>query len=180
VRDHLKGSARWTGFRQVQGGNSVTGIEIAVGCLVAWTWRKARKVGERADGEVDFVLDTAMGRVHEVIARKLSGNAELERLREEAETGQEQPSALTARRVTEAITAAAESDSSFSAELAEAVKQLEEAQHQAGSAVAGAYGLAVAGDVNLKGGDNSINAAVANIQGPVNIGNPSQPGQETR
>jgi hypothetical protein len=158
----------------------VTGIEIAVGCLVAWTWRKARKVGERADGEVDFALDAAMGRVHEVIARKLSGNAELERLREEAEAGQTEPSTLTSRRVTEAIAAAAESDKSFAAELEGVLAQLEEANRLSGSVVAGAYGLAVEGDVNVKGGDSSFNAGVANIQGPVNIGSPSQPGPETR
>lgn len=155
-------------------------IEVAVGCLVAWTWRKARRVGGLLDEEVDFVEDTLAGKLHAVIARKLNGNSELERLGEEAEAGQEQPSALTARRVTEAVTAAVESDPVFAAELKEAVAQLEAAKQQAGSAAAGAYGLAAAGNVTVNVGDGSFGAGVANIQGGVHLNSPSQPGPETR
>jgi len=155
-------------------------IEVAVGCLVAWTWRKARRVGGRIAGEVDFALDTAMDKVHDVIARKLAGNAELERLSEEAEAGQDEPSALTARRVNDAVTAAVESDPAFAAELREAVAQLEAAKQQPGSAVAGAYGLAAAGNVNVQVAEGGFGAAVANIQGGVHFNNPSQPGPATR
>ncbi|MFC1442861.1 hypothetical protein ABUW04_31890 [Streptacidiphilus sp. N1-10] len=155
-------------------------IEVAVGCLVAWTWRKARKVGGRADEEVDFALEAAADRVHAVIARKLNGNSELERLSEEAEAGQEEPSVVTVRRVNEAVTAAVHSDPSFAEELEQAIARLDEAKQQAGSAAAGAYGLAVAGNSTVSAGDNSFAAGVANIQGGVHFGSPSKPGQETR
>jgi hypothetical protein len=159
-------------------GVAVTGVELAVVYVFAWAVRKARRVAGRADAEVDRALDAGMDRVHELVSRKLGADPELERLAEEAADGQEAPSALTRRRVERALTAAAEQDASFARELEAAVKAVEAAAKSAGPAVAGHYGLAVAGDVSATADHGSFAAGVANIEGGVRLGDPREPGPE--
>ncbi|MFJ7305511.1 hypothetical protein [Streptomyces sp. NPDC099088] len=156
----------------------MTGVEIAVGYVFAWAVRKARRVAGRADAEVDLALDGAMDRVHGVVARRLSGDPELERLEAEAETGQDEPSALTRQRVEAAVSRAVEEDAGFARELDVAVSAVQEAARTAGGAVAGSYGLAVSGDLSVKAEGGSFAAGVANIQDGVRLGNPQQPGTE--
>ncbi|MFJ3775142.1 hypothetical protein ACIPX0_25945 [Streptomyces sp. NPDC090075] len=156
----------------------MTGVEIAVGYVFAWAVRKARRVAGRADAEVDVALDGAMDRVHGVVTRWLGNDPELERLEAEAEAGQEEPSALTRQRVEAAVSRAVEEDAGFARELDVAVSAVQEAARAAGGAVAGAYGLAVSGDLSVKAEGGSFAAGVANIRDGVRLGNPQQPGTD--
>jgi hypothetical protein len=156
----------------------MTGVEIVVGYVFAWAVRKARRVAGRADAEVDLALDGAMDRVHGVVARRLGDDPELERLEAEAAAGQEEPSALTRQRVEAALSRAAEQDTGFAEALEEAVSAVQEAARAAGGAVAGAYGLAVGGDLSVKAEGGSFAAGVANIRDGVRLGNPQRPGTD--
>ncbi|WP_405992295.1 hypothetical protein [Streptomyces sp. NBC_00986] len=156
----------------------MTGVEIAIGYVFAWAVRKARRVAGRADAEVDLALDGAMDRVHGVVARRLGDDSELERLEAEAAAGQEEPSALTRQRVEAAVSRAVEQDAGFARDLDEAVAAVQEAARAAGGAVAGAYGLAVGGDLSVTAEGGSFAAGVANIRDGVRLGNPQQPGTD--
>ncbi len=105
----------------------VVGIEIAVGYVFAWAVRKGRRVAGRADGEVDRVLDAAMDRLDGLIDAKLGADAALVKTREEAADGAVELSERTRRRLTDALTDAAESDVGFAAALGEAVAAVQKA-----------------------------------------------------
>jgi len=156
----------------------MTGVEIAIGYVFAWAVRKARRVAGRADAEVDLALDGAMDRVHGVVARRLGNDPELERLEAEAAAGQDEPSALTRQRVEATVSRAVAQDAGFARDLDEAVAAVQEAARAAGSVVAGAYGLAVGGDLSVKAEGGSFAAGVANIRDGVRLGNPQQPGAD--
>ncbi|MER5699516.1 hypothetical protein ABT255_53470 [Streptomyces mirabilis] len=150
----------------------MTGIEIAVGYLFAWGVRKARRVGDRADAEVDRALDAGMDRLHDLVSRKLDEDPALHRLAEEAGAGQEAPSERTRQRVQLAIEDAAEQDRDFAEALNSAVEQLQKLG-PAGTASAGDGGVAVGGNVSIHSESGS---AAAWTMGDVNLGNPPQPG----
>ncbi|WP_329537106.1 hypothetical protein OG568_52200 (plasmid) [Streptomyces sp. NBC_01450] len=150
----------------------VTGIEIAVGYLFAWGVRKARRVGDRADGEVDRALDVGMDRLHDLVGRKLGEDPALHRLAEEAGAGQEAPSERTRQRVQLALEDAAEQDRGFAEALNSAVGHLQKLG-PSGAASAGDGGVAVSGDVSIRAESGS---AAAWTMGDVNLGNPPQPG----
>lgn len=102
----------------------MTGIEVVVGFLAAWAVRKARRVGDQADAEVDRVLDTAMDRLHETVSRRLEGDPALRRLELEASEGIDNP--RTRQRVELALDEAAEQDTQFAdtiSVLAEEISQ---------------------------------------------------------
>lgn len=103
----------------------MTGIEIAVGYLFAWAVRKARRVAGRADEEVDRALDAGVDRLHDLVTRKLGADPSLDRLTQEAASGQETPSERSWQRVLLALEDAAEGDASFAADLAQAVERLQ-------------------------------------------------------
>lgn len=154
----------------------MTGIEIAIGFLVAWAARKAKRIGHRADAEVDKALDAGMDRLHDLVASKLGPDPALAKLQTEAsETGV--VTARTQDRVRLALEDAAESDPDFALRLNALVRSLQVAR---GVATAGDHGTAVAGDVQIKAEGGSIAAWQL---GDVSIGgerpDPSSPGQPT-
>jgi hypothetical protein len=149
----------------------MTGIEIAIGYVFAWAVRKAKRVAGRADAEMDRSLDASMDRLHDLVSRKLGPDPALQRLTEEATTGQAQPSDRTRQRVQLALEDAAETDPDFAAELARLVEQLQTAG--AGTAIAGDGGQAVGGNVSIQATNNS---AAAWTMGNVTLENPPQPG----
>jgi hypothetical protein len=101
----------------------VTGIEtLAVGYLIAWAVRKARRVGERADAEVDRMLDVGMNQLHELVSAKLGEDPSLFQL--EAEAGDDEDNPRTRERVRLAIEDAVENDHDFKAELERLVMKL--------------------------------------------------------
>src|SRR3954465_11865981 len=119
----------------------MTGIEVVVGYLIAWAVQKARRVGRRADTEVDAVLDAGMDRLHEVVATKLGGDPALTKLESEAAAGE--PGERTKERVRLAVEDAAETDPAFANELSELVAKLRAAEAGAGVAATGDHATAV-------------------------------------
>lgn len=155
----------------------MTGIEVAVGYVFAWLVRKAKRVTGRADAEVDRGLDAGMDRLHELVTAKLGQDPALERAREEAEAGQEEPSERTRRRLTDSLEDAAERDPAFAQLLEQLVKEL-----QATKAAAGG-GVSASGDGQAIGGSVEIHAeggsAAALRMGDVTVGaapDPRRPG----
>nr|QIZ02321.1 chromosome partitioning protein [Streptomyces sp. S1D4-11] len=110
----------------------MVGVEIAVGYVFAWLTRKAKASTDRADAEVERVLDAGMDRVHELVSRKLGQDPALERAAEEAERGLEEPSERTRRRLTDSIEDEAERDPGFAGRLEELVAQLQSAAQAGG------------------------------------------------
>ncbi|MEV7395295.1 hypothetical protein [Streptomyces sp. NPDC091215] len=102
----------------------MTGVEVVVGYMFAWLVRKARRVAGRADGEVDRTLDAGMGRLHDLVSRKLGADPALERAQEEAESEQEALTERTRRRLTDSLEDAVERDGEFAAALEQLVEQL--------------------------------------------------------
>ncbi|MCX5054760.1 MULTISPECIES: hypothetical protein [unclassified Streptomyces] len=151
----------------------MTGIEIAVGYMFAWAVRKAKRVGGRADAEVDRGLDAGMDRLHDLVSRKLGEDPALHRLAEEAQAGQDQASDRTRQRVQLALEDAAEQDPRFREALDRAVEQLQRLSRPSDGASAGDGGVAVGGNVDIRADHGS---AAALTMGDVTLGNPPQPG----
>ncbi|MEV6122098.1 hypothetical protein AB0M23_16445 [Streptomyces sp. NPDC052077] len=101
----------------------MTGVEIAIGCLFAWAARKARRVGEQADQEVDRALDAAMDRVHTVVSEKLGQETALARLDEEASAGRTEPTPETQQWLRFALKDAIDRDAAFAELLRDALAQ---------------------------------------------------------
>ena len=96
----------------------MTGVELLAGAAVAYLVRKARRVGGRADTEVDRVLDEGMDALHELVTAKIGDDSALKRLEAGSDTER------TQRRVADAIADAAEDDEAFAARLSELVESL--------------------------------------------------------
>ncbi|MCL2554993.1 MAG: chromosome partitioning protein [Actinomycetia bacterium] len=144
----------------------MSGIEVAIGYLFAWLVRKARRVGGRADAEVDRTLDTAMDHLHDLVGARLGEDPALERLADEAAAGGESPSVRTRLQVQLALEDAAEQDPGFRQALDRAVAQVRAAEGRAHG------GTSVGGDVHIEARDGS---AAAWTMGDVTVGNPPAP-----
>lgn len=99
-------------------------VEIAVGCVLGWLFRKVRRVGEQADAEVDRSLDVGMSRVHELVSRKLGEEPALLRAEEERDAGRDSPSSRTRQRLELALEDAVEHDAEFARALREILDDL--------------------------------------------------------
>ncbi|MEU2358829.1 hypothetical protein ABZ599_38730 [Streptomyces misionensis] len=153
----------------------MTGIEIVVGYVFAWAVRKAKRVAGRADAEVDRTLDAGMDQLHDLVSRKLGEDPALQKLAEEAQTGQEEPSDRTRQRVQLALEDAAERDPGFAETLDRAVKQLQALERPADAVSARDGGQTVGGNVYIQSDHGS---AAAWTMGNVTMGNPPQPGPD--
>jgi hypothetical protein len=152
------------------------GIEVAVGFLIAWVVRKAGRVGRRVDAEVDQVLDAGLGRLHDLVVAKLSGDPALERLQIEAgESGE--VGTRTQARVRMALEEAAAQDPAFVAELEAAVAQVQAAQPGGGQAWAGEHGVAVAGGGHATDGGVAVGGVTG---GSVSFGERRDPPRSAR
>lgn len=156
----------------------MTGIELVIGYVAAWAWRKARRLAGRADAEVDQALDTGMDRLHKLVTSKLGRDRALAEL--EAEAGSnlevESVSPQTRKRVRSALEEAVKTDPEFGARLADLVAQLREAEGSLGVVVS-EHGLAAGGDVEIHAEGGSVAGGV--IHGNVSLGNPPPPGPPT-
>lgn len=158
----------------------MTGVEIAVGYVFARLLRKAKRVGERADAEVDRSLDARLNRLHDLVSGRLGDDPALTRATEEAEQGLPEPTERTRRRLTDSLEEAAR-DPGFAQELEKLVKELQTATAAAPGAdgvVVTAGGTAVGGNVDVHAESGS---AAALTMGNVSIGSvadPRQPGSE--
>lgn len=158
----------------------MTGIEVVVGMLITWAVRKARRVANGVDKEVDTVLDAGLDKLHTVVAGKLGGDTALEKLRIEAgDTGD--VAKRTRERVQLALEDAADDDPQFASALDAAVEDVRAAQ-PATTTQAGDRGVAAAGDVTISADHGSIASGTATM-GDVTLGgasqDPHQPGRTT-
>ncbi|MDH6130090.1 hypothetical protein [Kitasatospora sp. GP82] len=151
----------------------MTGMEFAVGYLFAWAVRKAKRVAGRADEEVDRTLDAAMDELHDLVSRKLGEDTALQRLADEAEAGQEEPSGRTRQRVQLALEDAAEHDQGFAEALDRALGRLQFLSRTGSGVSAGDSGQAIGGNVEIRA--DHASAAAWNMEN-VTVGNPPQPG----
>ncbi|MGA5820357.1 hypothetical protein ACPC54_21120 [Kitasatospora sp. NPDC094028] len=161
-------------------GVRMTGVEIAVGYVLAWMVRKANRVAGRADEEVDRTLDAAMDELHDLVSRRLGEDPALRRLAEEAE--RDEVGDRTRQRVRLALEDAVDEDPGFGEALSRAVEQVQTldqasrpSQGPGGVSAAGS-GLAISGNLHVEADHGSF--AAGTVQGNVTLGNPSQPGPQ--
>jgi hypothetical protein len=121
----------------------VSGIEIAVGFLIAWFARKAGRAGKKIDGMTDEAIDAGLDRLGELVTRKLGNDTALKQL--EAEAGSGNIATRTQTRVQLALEDAAEKDTTFATDLNAAVTTLQPA-----------IGVAIAGDVRAEHGSIGV------------------------
>ena len=146
----------------------IPGLELVAGAAVGYLVRKARRVGSRADAEVDRVLDESMDALHELVSGVVGDAPAVTRLLEQAGDG-EVPERTT-RRATDAIADMAEEDPDFAAELATRVDLLQ--RHEAGLAQHG--GVSVTRDLRVETGGVVV---AGDVTGGVTTGHhPSSPG----
>ncbi|MFE2582970.1 hypothetical protein [Streptomyces sp. NPDC059378] len=146
----------------------IPGLELVAAAAVGYLVRKARRVGSRADAEVDRVLDDGMDALHELVSGVVGDDPAVTRLLEQAGDGE--VTERTTRRATDAIADLAEEDSGFAAELAAAVDRLQ--RHEAGLAQQG--GVNAARDLRVETGGVVVGGSVS---GGVTTGqHPSTPG----
>jgi hypothetical protein len=152
------------------------GIEVAVGFLIAWVVRKAGRVGQRVDTEVDQAMDAGLDRLHDLVAAKLGGDPALEKLRGEASESGE-VGARTQARVRMALEEAVEQDPTFTAEFEAAVAQVQAMQRGDGGVSVGERGVAVAGGVHADHGGVAVGGVTG---GSVSLGERRDPPHTVR
>lgn len=109
----------------------MTGFEVVVGFLVAWTARRAKHLGDGLGSEADQVLDKALEALHKLVSDKLGGDPAIARLDAEAEQDGDATS-RTMQRVILSLEDAAERDESFARSLTALVNEAERADRVAG------------------------------------------------
>lgn len=149
-------------------------MDVAIGYLIAWSWRKARHAAGRADGAVAEALDAGVDRLRDLVVGKLAGEKALAKLADEAGTDLDTPQVgeRTKRMAVDALEVAAEEDPEFAAQLQEHLERLAAARAASGST--GEYRIAVGGDVHIEAKSGGVAAQV--IQGSVTTGSPLSPG----
>ena len=133
----------------------MSGIELAVGFLIAWFARKAGRAGKKIDGMTDEAIDAGLDRLGDLVTRKLGGDTALQQLEAEATSGD--VTTRTQTRVQLALEDAAEKDAGFATNLNAAIAQLQPT-----------IGVAIAGDVRADHGSIGVvyGTAIVNPQGP--------------
>jgi hypothetical protein len=129
----------------------MTGIEVAIGLLIAWAVKKANRAGQRLDKIADEAIDLGLDRVHEVVVTKLGGDPALARLESEA-AGSGEVAERTQARVRLALEDAVADDPDFAERLDQAVRQAQDS-----TTAAGQRSVTVGGNVSgiVSVGDNS-------------------------
>ncbi len=155
---------------------------VAVGYLIAWAARKARRAGGRLDAEADAVIDASLDRLHEVVETKLVGHPVLAELADEA-AGAGQVSEPTRQQVELALLAAAGTDEAFGQAVTHLLARLREAEQAATGLVdAGAGSVVFTGDARAEARDRGI--AFGQVAGDVHVeqapGGPPGPGRSGR
>jgi hypothetical protein len=133
----------------------MTGVEVLAGAAAMYLVRKLRRVGVRADAEVDRALDAGMDAVDDLVTAKLGGDPAVTALKELAPAGKE--SERMVRRVTDAIADAAEADPDFAERLARLVHEL-----QSREKASGPRSVSIGGDNNgiVSMGDGTTNVQI--------------------
>lgn len=153
----------------------MVGMDIAVGYMVGWAWRKARRVAGQVDAEMDEVLDASLERLHRAVVAKLGDDPALRQLEHEASTNLETqsiPQRLQTR-VVLALEDAAERDPEFSEELQTLLALVQRAD--GASLLAGRADVAAGRDLTVRASTGSI--AAGTIRGSVSLNSPPQTDQ---
>jgi hypothetical protein len=105
----------------------MTDVDSAVGYLIAWAWRKARRIGGRIDRALDPGLQADLDRLDRVIAAELAGEPALNQLLFEAASDLDAPAVrpLTTERVRLALQDATEADPGSAVRLHHLVRQVQ-------------------------------------------------------
>jgi len=151
----------------------VPGLEIAVGYLARWAWRRARHAAGRVEERVDAAVDAKMEKLYDAVAAKLGGDPAMAKLATEAGAdldAEPQLSERTRTRVDLALEDAVESDPAFGEQLRALVEDVK----QAAGVSASDHGVAAGRDVNVHAESGSV--AAVNLHGAVNVGTPPPPG----
>lgn len=144
----------------------MTGIEVVVGYLAAYAWRKARRIAGRADAVVDQGLDAGMDRLHEMVAGKLGLDPAWQQLESQAGSDLEAVKVpeRTSERVRLALLDEVEKDPGFGTGLEELVARLQVLEEQSGTGVtsvmaSGERAIATGGDNTgiASAGDGAVN-----------------------
>jgi hypothetical protein len=116
-------------------GGHVTGIEVAIGVLVTWLARKAKRVVDQVNSDVDDVLDAGVAKLHELVVDKLGTDPAVVKLHTEVEeTGD--ASERTKDRVRLAVEQTFDDDPGFEKRFLELVSQIQPARGGRGDVVA--------------------------------------------
>ena len=150
----------------------MTGVELLAGAAVGYLVRKLRRVGGRADAELDRALDAGMDGVHDLVSTKLGDDRALEALQAQAEGTDGEVNERTVRRVVDAVADEIEADPEFAQQLRLLVEELQRGERAAGSRVSasGERSVAIGGDSTgiVLTGDGAINTQQqATASGPV-------------
>lgn len=154
---------------------------VAVGYLIAWVANKARRVGERANTEVDWAIDTALDQLHNIVADRLSPGSALTALEDQVtELGGTTVSTRTA--VEGEIRDAAVGDPDFAERLQLAITKIKEVEKADRIIIADNGATAVGGDSSITADHGSIAGNSINAAGGIAVGareTPTVPDAET-
>jgi hypothetical protein len=100
----------------------MTGVEVAVAALVAWSVGKARRAARQADEIVDDVIDIGLEKVHDVVLAKLGDDDAMAKLELEAAATAD-VSTRTRERVAVSLADAIDGDPDFAEALAAAIRE---------------------------------------------------------
>lgn len=138
----------------------MTGIEVVAGVAAGYLVRKLRRVGGRADAEVDRALDGGVDALHALVDRVLPGDPSLARLYEHAQAVEGDVPERTLRRAADAIADAAQENEAFGRQLRELVGELqrqEQAVSNAPREVKATHGgVAAGGNMNMNAKDGGV------------------------
>lgn len=108
-------------------GLSMVGLDVAVGFLASWAVSKGKRLGRGLNTEANFAVDSVLGRLHEVVATKLTGDPSLAKLQSEAVTSGA-VSTRTKERVRLALEDASDGDPYFADQLQSVLRELQAAE----------------------------------------------------
>lgn len=139
----------------------MTGIEVAIGMLVAWLARKAKRVGAQIDSDVDDVVDAGVVKLHNLVASTLGTDPGLVKLHAEVEqTGD--ASDRTKERVKLAVAQAFDDAPGFQERFLELVSEIAAARAGRGGVVA-QHDVITVGDMIVKDRSFGIGVVSGNV-----------------
>ncbi|MFJ6904113.1 hypothetical protein [Streptomyces griseoluteus] len=139
-----------------------------------WLFKKAKRVGTRADQHVDEALDVWVDKLFELVKGKPEAAPVLTRLEQEAENGLAEPTERTRRRLEDALAQEAEDDPAFATELERAIKAIRDAKNDPAAGVQANSGGAAAQQMSIQADNGGLAAAVVNGGVTMNA-HPQQP-----
>lgn len=156
----------------------MVGAELVVGYVCGWLGGKARRVGQRADEQVNAALDDVVERLgrrlHDLVLARLHGDPAMEQLVRQARQGPDAISTRTRQRAALALEEATEQDPPFGVALGELVEALRGAGARPASPQTDSGGLTVNGVLGIHAHGGSLAAGL--INGGARLENPSVPG----